>query len=87
LAGKPIILGTRISVEKILVLLADGWTNNQILEDYPMLKMRDIEAALKYAVETLRKARKTSTKGGRNEKRNSIKWMDYNYSRKKLDLR
>ena len=57
LAGKPIIRGTRISVEFIVALLAEGWTNEQILKNYPMLKKQDIEAALKYAAEALKQER------------------------------
>ena len=38
LAGKPVIKGTRIAVEFIIVLLADGWTYEMILENYPQLK-------------------------------------------------
>jgi len=40
LAGKPIIKGTRISVELIIDLLANGWTTEEILENYPQLKKR-----------------------------------------------
>lgn len=54
LAGKPAIKGTRISVEFLLDLLAKGWTNEMILENYPQLKKADIQAALKYAVEVLK---------------------------------
>lgn len=54
LAGKPIIKGTRISVELILDLLANGWTIEEILENYPHLKKEDITAALKYATEILK---------------------------------
>ncbi|MGQ9719233.1 MAG: DUF433 domain-containing protein [Nitrososphaerales archaeon] len=53
LAGKPIIKGTRISVEFILGLLANGWTIEAILENYPHLKREDIIAVLKYATEIL----------------------------------
>jgi uncharacterized protein (DUF433 family) len=53
LAGKPIIKGTRISVELILELLANGWTHKQILDNYPQLTREDIEAALRYATEIL----------------------------------
>ena len=49
LRGKPIIRGLRISVEMILELLAKGSTQQEILEDYPMLEPEDIQAALAYA--------------------------------------
>jgi len=54
LAGKPIIKGTRISVEFILDLLANGWTTEEILKNYPQLKKEDITAVLKYATEILK---------------------------------
>ena len=54
LVGKPVIKGTRISLELILGLLAEGWSNQKILENYPQLEKADIEAVLKYAAETLR---------------------------------
>lgn len=54
LAGKPIIKGTRISVELVLELLANGWAVETILENYPQLKREDITAALKYATEILK---------------------------------
>jgi len=49
LSGKPVIRGTRMSVEFILDLLANGWTIEEILENYPQLKKEDVIAALKYA--------------------------------------
>ena len=49
LSGKPIIRGTRMSVAFILDLLANGWTIEEILENYPQLKKEDVIAALKYA--------------------------------------
>lgn len=57
LAGKAVIKGTRISVELILGLLANGWTVETILENYPQLKREDIVAALKYATEILKEER------------------------------
>jgi len=54
LAGKPIIKGTRIAVEFILELLANGWTVEDILRNYPQLKREDVAAALKYATEVLK---------------------------------
>jgi uncharacterized protein (DUF433 family) len=47
--GKPIIRGMRISVELILSLLAQGETEDKILEDYPNLEHEDIRACLAYA--------------------------------------
>jgi len=49
LGGKPIIEGTRISVEFILDLLASDVSEAEILEDYPHLTKEDIHACLKYA--------------------------------------
>ena len=54
LAGKPVIKGTRIAVEFILDLLANGWTTEKILKNYPQLKKADVTAVLKYATEILR---------------------------------
>ncbi len=47
LGGKPVIRGTRISVEFILELLASGATESDILEDYPHLKPSDIKVCLR----------------------------------------
>lgn len=57
LAGKPVIKGTRIAVEFIVGLLADGWTYETILRNYPQLKKEDIFAALNYASEILKEER------------------------------
>ena len=54
LVGKPVVAGTRISVELVLELLADGWDESQLLEGYPSLKREDIRACLRYAAATLR---------------------------------
>jgi len=54
LAGKPVIKGTRIAVEFILDLMASGWNDEKILENYPQLKKEDVIAALRYAAETLK---------------------------------
>ena len=47
--GKPIIKGTRITVESILDELASGYTTQQILQAHPHLNEKDILAALQYA--------------------------------------
>lgn len=49
LRSKPVIRGTRISVEMILELIAKGATQDEILEDYPQLEPEDVRAALLYA--------------------------------------
>jgi uncharacterized protein (DUF433 family) len=48
LVGKPVIRGTRISVEFVIDLLAEGWSNQQILASYPHLIEADISACLRY---------------------------------------
>ena len=55
LAGKPIISGTRISVEFILELLASGMSVSDIEKEYPHLMKEDILAAVAYAVRTLKR--------------------------------
>ncbi len=49
LGGKPIVRGTRISVEFILELLASGATESEILQDYPHRKSSGIKVCLEYA--------------------------------------
>lgn len=53
LLGKPVIKGTRISVELILNLLAQGWTENKILESYPRLTTADLKAVFTYVKECM----------------------------------
>lgn len=48
LGGKPIIQGTRLSVEFILDLLASGVSESEILEDYAHITQADIQACLRY---------------------------------------
>ena len=57
LVGKPIIKGTRISVEFIIDLLVRGWTAQQILKEYDHLAMEDIQACLAYAGELVKEER------------------------------
>ena len=49
LVGKPIIKGTRISVELILDRLADGWTMEDVLASYPRVNREDVLVALSFA--------------------------------------
>jgi uncharacterized protein (DUF433 family) len=53
LVGKPLVKGTRISVELVIDLLAAGWSEQQVLASYPTLKADDIRACLAYASEIL----------------------------------
>ncbi|BDA69602.1 protein of unknown function DUF433 [Calothrix sp. PCC 7716] len=53
LVGKPIIKGTRLAVEFIIDLLAQGWTTNEIIRNYPGIVIEDIYACLNYASATL----------------------------------
>ncbi len=54
LLGKPVIKGTRRAVEFLVELLADRWSHEQILQNYPQLTEEDIQAALHYAAEALK---------------------------------
>ena len=49
LVGKPVVKGTRLAVEFIIDLLAQGWTRAEILRNYPGLTRKDIQACLTYA--------------------------------------
>jgi len=51
--GKPVIKGTRITVELILKKLSEGLTEGDLLDAYPNLKQEDILAALAYAAKAL----------------------------------
>jgi uncharacterized protein (DUF433 family) len=57
LVGKPIIKGTRISVEFVLDLLGRGWTIEQILREYDHLTPEDIQACLAYASDVMKSER------------------------------
>lgn len=50
-AGKPVIKGTRLSVEFILGRLADGWSEQMILESYPRLTPESLQALYAYLLE------------------------------------
>ena len=54
LTGKPVIRGTRLSVEFVIGLLADGWSEADILHNYPGITHDDIAACLGYARDLLR---------------------------------
>ena len=54
LAGKPVVRGTRQAVEFIIDLLAQGWSEADILANYPGLSTQDIRACLHYASDVVR---------------------------------
>lgn len=54
LVGKPTIKGTRISVEFLVGLLAQGWTEQQILENYPRLNKEHLKAIFSYVQDCFR---------------------------------
>jgi uncharacterized protein (DUF433 family) len=53
-AGKPVVKGTRLAVEFIIDLLAQGWSEQEVLRNYPGLTREDIQACLHYASAILR---------------------------------
>jgi len=54
LVGKPVIKGTRLAVELIVDLLAQGWEEKEILRNYPGLLHEDVTACLQYATSILK---------------------------------
>ena len=54
LVGKPVVKGTRLAVEFVIDLLAQGWSEADIERNYPGVTKADIQACLKYASEMLR---------------------------------
>ena len=57
MAGKPVVKGTRLAVEFIVDLLAQGWPQTEIMRNYPGLTEEDIRACLNYASAVLRAER------------------------------
>ena len=53
LGGKPAVKGTRLSVEFVIELMAEGWTEADIMKNYPRLTTEDIRACLAYARDRL----------------------------------
>jgi len=54
LVGKPVIKGTRISVEFLIELMASGWSRQQILDNYPRLTNDAVTAVFFYVLECMR---------------------------------
>lgn len=57
LCGKPVIVGTRLSVQFIIGLLAQGWSVPQVTENYPGISADDVFACLEYAAKVLQSER------------------------------
>lgn len=53
LVGKPVIKGTRLSVDFLLRLLAQVWTEMQLFDNYPQLKPQDLQAVFAFVQECL----------------------------------
>jgi uncharacterized protein (DUF433 family) len=53
LGGKPVVRGTRLAVDFLLGLLAEGWSPEQVLENYPHLTADGLRAVFAYASEIL----------------------------------
>jgi uncharacterized protein (DUF433 family) len=53
LCGKAVVKGTRISVEHVVKLLSDGWSEPDVLRSYPNLTAEDVKACLAYAGEAV----------------------------------
>lgn len=51
--GKPVIRGTRITVELVLRKIAEGANESAVIDAYPNLKKEDIQAAVRYAADAL----------------------------------
>ncbi|HUT23253.1 MAG TPA: DUF433 domain-containing protein [Sumerlaeia bacterium] len=66
LVGKPVIKGTRLAVEFVIDLLANGWSEEQILQNYPGIEREDIHACLNYASATLHAERVYPLQGAGN---------------------
>lgn len=54
LLGKPVVKGTRLSVEFILGLFAGGWTEKQVFENYPTLTVESLQAVFAFAADCMR---------------------------------
>lgn len=57
LTGKPVIKGTRLAIEFIVDLLAHGWSEQDIISNYPGITRDNILACLAYASDVLREAK------------------------------
>ncbi|MBI3371119.1 MAG: DUF433 domain-containing protein [Betaproteobacteria bacterium] len=54
LVGKPVVKGTRLSVDLVLDRLADGWTAEDLFRSYPRLTPESLQAVFAFAAEVLK---------------------------------
>lgn len=54
LVGKPVVRGTRLSIEFILGLFTEGWTEKQVIENYPILTEETLRAVFAFATDCMR---------------------------------
>lgn len=54
LVGKPVIKGTRLSVDHVMGLFSQGWSQEQVLENHPSLNRDSLRAVFTYASEALK---------------------------------
>jgi uncharacterized protein (DUF433 family) len=54
LLGKPTVKGTRLAVDHVIQLLAEGWTEQQLLENYPRFKKEHLQAVFAYIHECIK---------------------------------
>ncbi|MEA3369121.1 MAG: DUF433 domain-containing protein [Candidatus Ratteibacteria bacterium] len=54
LLGKPVVKGTRLSVEFLLGLFAEGWTEQQVLDNYPILTPESLQAVFAFVTDCMR---------------------------------
>lgn len=54
LMGKPVVKGTRLAVDFLMGLFAAGWTEQQVLDNYPTLHAESLRAVFAYAADCLR---------------------------------
>jgi uncharacterized protein (DUF433 family) len=63
LSGKPVVRGTRLPVDFLLDLFAAGWTEKQVLENYPNLSKESLRAVFAFAAEAAREERAIELRG------------------------
>ena len=57
ISGKPVVKGTRLSVDFLLELLANGWSEGQLLDSYSNLNRDSLRAVFAFAAESTRNER------------------------------